>query len=214
MAQYEFNHTCDITESQQLSLAMAVTNLHCKYFATPSMFVNVIFKKTREGDAHFVGGKKVICRSPTPRYPLTSPPPAFSVYRTRNNFPPPRLPRPQQIGGNFLLAHLRPHLGTSRSDHDALISDISCVWTRIVKPPLSSYASHDMQSLDDPFALHTVFLLHDIYTGTKMGMTVPRAVDDLAWAFANMEQIKRRMHSGEDAMRTLLVGMERMLEGG
>ncbi|KAF1966195.1 hypothetical protein BU23DRAFT_663852 [Bimuria novae-zelandiae CBS 107.79] len=66
MPLYEVFHTCSLSSEQQEKIAEGITNLHCSTFATPSLFVHVVFHEYNyaEGDQGyaktvFVGGRKV-----------------------------------------------------------------------------------------------------------------------------------------------------------
>lgn len=56
---YELNHSHPLTDAQKQSLAQAITAIHVKAFATPSMFVNVHFVKEDLAQGNFfIAGKR------------------------------------------------------------------------------------------------------------------------------------------------------------
>jgi phenylpyruvate tautomerase PptA (4-oxalocrotonate tautomerase family) len=46
MAHYEIHHRCKLDNQEYKTIARALTELHCRIFATPSAFVHVIFHRT------------------------------------------------------------------------------------------------------------------------------------------------------------------------
>lgn len=55
---YRVNHTCPLSLAQRDALAARITHIHTRKFATPSLFVNVVFEDVSESLA-YVAGKRV-----------------------------------------------------------------------------------------------------------------------------------------------------------
>jgi hypothetical protein len=71
-------------------------------------------------------------------------------------------------------------------------------------PFTSSSPSHTetvIQRLDDPLALHTVFILDDIAAGAEQGMIIPPAGQDQKWADEHLDEVRERAAAGEKSMQ-------------
>lgn len=55
---YQVEHCIPLEKSQRDSLAQAITLIHTRKFATPSLFVNVRFTDSNQ-DINYVAGKQV-----------------------------------------------------------------------------------------------------------------------------------------------------------
>lgn len=58
--------------------------------------------------------------------------------------------------------------------------------------------------LDDPLALHNVFLFEDIVAGAEQGFVLPQAGKDGEWAKENMGEFERRAGEGDESMQRLV----------
>lgn len=189
MPHYEIHHSLDIPDYLQAALAAAITDLHCTLFNAPSMFVNVTFHFTcfaslmgdddRRGDtqAIFVGGKKHMT--------------------------------------NYIHAHLRPR--GDREKLDLLVKEITKIWNKHARTkhytllPKSKNAQRVERAdedapgrLDDPRALHNIFIFEDIAAGAEQGFLLPVAGKDREWVQENMGAFGKRAAEGDESMVKLL----------
>ena len=63
--------------------------------------------------------------------------------------------------------------------------------------------------LDDPLALHNVFIMEDITAGAEQGFILPAAGKDGEWAKKNMAEIEKRAREGDASMRTMAEEMKK-----
>lgn len=68
--------------------------------------------------------------------------------------------------------------------------------------------------LDDPRALHNVFILEDIAAGAEQGLLLPVAGKDPEWAEDNMVEFRRRADLGDKSMLALIREIKRGLGSG
>jgi len=58
--------------------------------------------------------------------------------------------------------------------------------------------------LDDPMALHNVFLFEDVAAGAEQGFLLPLAGEDGNWVKDNMQAFEKRAREGDESFKTLL----------
>jgi hypothetical protein len=59
--------------------------------------------------------------------------------------------------------------------------------------------------LDDPMALHNVFIFEDLAAGAEQGFLLPLAGQDGGWVRDNMRAFEKRAKDGDESMKRLLV---------
>lgn len=82
------------------------------------------------------------------------------------------------------------------------------LWNTHARTPGTLFALYKAKEpdgrLDDPRALHNVFVMEDIAAGAKRGFVLPVAGDDGQWMRENMGEFERRAALGDDCMRELV----------
>ncbi|KAF2690471.1 hypothetical protein K458DRAFT_290325, partial [Lentithecium fluviatile CBS 122367] len=98
---------------------------------------------------------------------------------------------------NYIHAHLRPRGPNTRPTLISITQSLTQIWNSLLQPTKPG-------SLDDPRALHNVFLMEDIAAGAEQGFVLPLAGEDAQWAEENMQEFRRRAEDGEEGMRRLV----------
>ncbi|KAJ4983163.1 cis-3-chloroacrylic acid [Stagonosporopsis vannaccii] len=179
MPLYEIHHSIPLSKPQRTALATHITNLHCSTFSAPSAFVNIAFHPT----------------SHAPSNPATAP----TIF----------------VGGlpaqtNYILGHLRPRPNNALKLR-LVVESIMAIWEESVRGNSPRQAGEKVEAgpggegwLDDPLALHNVFLFEDLVAGAEQGFVLPQAGKDGEWARENMGEFERRAREGDKSMGRLV----------
>lgn len=205
MPHYEIHHSCELKPAQYQRLTELLTNLHSTLFTTPTCFVNITF--------HCTNNCYGVDRLPTPSTG------SDTQYMAVGG---------KRVWINYITGHLRqrPASPEHEAKLQALIKGITKAWNVSVRPALGfqghhaklkdKYVKRDetafgeadpeaVARLDEPRALHNVFIMEDIVAGMEQGFMLPRAGQDGLWVEENLAEIKRRAEEGDEAMRNLLL---------
>lgn len=113
-----------------------------------------------------------------------------------------------QTAVNSITAHIRPRNPKNQETLDGLTNALMRIWDETVRDPATPKRPADTAvdkhgprgRLDDPFALHAVFILDDIAAGAEQGFVMPVAGNDQQWAREHMPEFEARAAAGDEAM--------------
>lgn len=103
----------------------------------------------------------------------------------------------QPVHANYIHAHLRPRGPDNAPKLKQLVVAIMGIWNELVQKGEGR--------LDDPMALHNVFIFEDLAAGAEQGFLLPLAGQDGEWVRDNMRAFENRAKEGDESMKKLLM---------
>jgi phenylpyruvate tautomerase PptA (4-oxalocrotonate tautomerase family) len=114
---------------------------------------------------------------------------------------------------NYIVGHLRPRGADNAPKLTAVVAGLTGIWNAHVRredgvldriPGVGYAPKRGDGRLDDPRALHNVFLMEDIAAGAEQGFMLPLAGRESAWVQENMARFRERAENGDESMRALV----------
>ncbi|KAL5113406.1 hypothetical protein ACEQ8H_008703 [Pleosporales sp. CAS-2024a] len=140
---------------------------------------------------------------------LFSAPSAFVNITFYSTYSGSAFPSTTFVGGkahptNFIHAHLRPRGTANAPKLRVLVETIHQLWDAHVNASKVTTQGR----LDDPNALHNVFVFEDLAAGSEQGFILPQAGEDRAWLNENIKALEARAEQGDASMEKLIQEMK------
>jgi hypothetical protein len=117
--------------------------------------------------------------------------------------------RPAQT--NFIHAHLRPRGPENDQKRKTLVTTIMNLWDAHINNAPGATLNAEGSSegrLDNPRALHNVFVFEALVAGSEQGFLIPMAGEDGKWGEENMKAFEDRAGRGDESMGRLVEEMK------
>ncbi|ORX95703.1 hypothetical protein BCR34DRAFT_498303 [Clohesyomyces aquaticus] len=116
----------------------------------------------------------------------------------------------REVQSNAIIAHMRPRPNKAPGTLDNLTLELLTIWDQVFNT--SGWAIPG--SIQNPEALHTVFIMEDIVSGAEQGFLLPTAGNDEAWVQQNIDEFEKRAEEGDEGMKVLVKESEEGLGKG
>ena len=172
MPNYEVEHICPLTASQQDELAEAITKIHSEKFNTPKLFVNIRFTNIAE-HVVYLAGKRVRSHSTNSLMNL------YIQHKQRST--------------NRIAASVRHGPSRTQEDYEDVSTRIIKAWDSIVPLPQVK------RSVPPPDTeLRMVVFFGSIVAAYEAGVMLPPAGGDGKWLKENMEKFQEKADEGDE----------------